>query len=109
MEEKLMRESMLILILGMGLVTFLPRFIPMAFLSRWIFPEKVKVGLSYFPVAILSAIVFPTFFTDGNQVEIQFQYLLAALPVFLFAWKVKSLWGSVLLGMAVYWLLGFIL
>ena len=104
-----MRESMLILILGMGLVTFLPRFIPMAFLSRWIFPEKLKVGLNYFPVAILSAIVFPTFFTDGNQVEIQFPYLLAALPVFLFAWKVKSLWGSVILGMAIYWLLGFFL
>ena len=109
MEEELMRESMLILILGMGLVTFLPRFIPMAFLSRWIFPEKLKVGLNYFPVAILSAIVFPTFFTDGNQVEIQFPYLLAALPVFLFAWKVKSLWGSVVLGLAVYWLLGFVL
>ena len=104
-----MRESMLILILGMGLVTFLPRFIPMAFLSRWIFPEKLKVGLNYFPVAILSAIVFPTFFTEGRQVEIQPQYLLASLPVFLLAWKVKSLWGSVLLGMGVYWALGFVI
>ena len=100
---------MLVLILGMGLVTFLPRFIPMAFLSKRAFPEKVRIGLSYFPVAILSAIVFPTFFTDGSQVEIQSQYLVAGLPVFLFAWKVKSLWGSVLLGMAVYWMLGFIL
>ena len=109
MEEKLVKESMLVLILGMGLVTFLPRFIPMAFLSRWVFPEKLKVGLNYFPVAILSAIIFPTFFTDGNQVAIQSQFLLAALPVFFFAWKVKSLWGSVLLGMAAYWLLGFIL
>ena len=109
MEEELVRESTVILILGMGLVTFLPRFIPMAFLSRWTFPEKLKVGLNYFPVAILSAIVFPTFFTDGSQVEIQSQYLLAALPVFFFAWRVKSLWGSVLLGMAVYWLLGFVL
>jgi branched-subunit amino acid transport protein len=109
MEKELMRASTLILILGMGLVTFLPRFIPMVFLSRWIFPEKLKVGLNYFPVAILSAIVFPSFFTNGSQVDIQPQYLLAALPVFLFAWKVKSLWGSVLLGMAFYWLLGFIL
>jgi branched-subunit amino acid transport protein len=109
MEEELVRESLLILILGMGLVTFLPRFIPMAFLSRWIFPEKLKAGLNYFPVAILSAIVFPTFFTDGHQVEIQLQHLLAALPAFIFAWKVKSLWGSVLLGMAVYWALGFVM
>ena len=104
-----MRESMLILILGMGLVTFLPRFIPMAFLSRWIFSEKLKVGLNYFPVAILSAIVFPILFSDGGEAGIQPQSLLAALPVFFFAWKAKSLWGSVILGMAVYWLLGFIL
>ena len=104
-----MSVSVLVLILGMGLVTFLPRFIPMVFLSRWVFPEKARIGLSYLPVAILSAIVFPTFFSNGNQVEIQPHYLLAALPVFLFAWKVKSLWGSVLLGMAVYWLLGFVM
>jgi len=104
-----MRESTLVLILGMALVTFLPRFLPMAFLSRWVLPEKTRVGLSYFPVAILSAIVFPIFFSEGNGVEIQPQYLLAALPVFIFAWKVKSLWGSVVLGMAVYWLLGFVL
>ena len=109
MEEELVRESMVILILGMGLVTFLPRFIPMAFLSRWTFPEKLKVGLNYFPVAILSAIVFPTFFTDGSQIDIQSQYLLAALPVFFFAWRVKSIWGSVLLGMAVYGLVGFVM
>jgi len=102
-------ESMLILILGMGLVTFLPRFVPMAFLSRWIFPEKLRAGLNYFPVAILSAIVFPSLFTDGNQVGIQSQHFLAAIPVFLFAWRVKSLWGSVLLGMAAYGLLGFVL
>jgi branched-subunit amino acid transport protein len=100
---------MLILILGMGLVTFFPRFLPMAFLSRWVLPQRVRIGLSYFPVAILSAIVFPTLFSDGNQIAIQPSYLLAALPVFLFSWKVKSLWGSVLLGMAIYWLLGFIL
>ena len=104
-----MRESTLVLILGMALVTFLPRFLPMAFLSRWVLPEKTRVGLSYFPVAILSAIVFPTFFSEGNGVEIQPQYLLAALPVFIFAWKVKSLWGSVVLGMLIYWGMGLIL
>jgi branched-subunit amino acid transport protein len=34
--------------------------------------------------------------------------VLAAIPVFIFAWKVKSIWGSVLLGMLVYWLLGLV-
>jgi branched-subunit amino acid transport protein len=94
----------------MGIVTFLPRFLPMAFLTRWLIPERVKMGLGYIPIAILSAIVFPIlFFNEGAEVEIQPRYLLSAIPVFIFAWKVKSLWASVVLGMLVYWGLGFLL
>lgn len=101
---------MLILILGMGLVTFLPRFLPMALLTRRVIPERVKMGLGYIPIAILSAIVFPMFFfNDGGNVEIQPQSLLSAIPVFIFSYKVKSLWASVILGMLVYWGLGFVL
>jgi len=40
--------------------------------------------------------------------EIQPHYLLSAIPVFIFAWRVKSLWGSVILGMAIYWGLGLV-
>jgi len=104
-----MRESTLVLILGMALVTFLPRFLPMAFLSRWVLSKKIKIGLGYIPVAILSAIVFPILFSDGGEAGIQPQSLLAALPVFFFAWKAKSLWGSVILGMLFYWGLGFVM
>lgn len=104
-----MSHEILILILGMGIVTFFPRFIPMAFLARRALPERVKKGLDYFPISILSAIVFPILFFNGEgRMDIQPQYLLSAVPVFLFAWKVKSLWGSVMLGMAVYWGLGFL-
>jgi branched-subunit amino acid transport protein len=105
-----MRPEILILILGMALVTFLPRFIPMALFSRWVIPGRLKRGLEYFPISILSAIVFPILFFNGEgRMEIQSPYLLSAIPVFLFAWKVKSLWGSVILGMAIYWGLGFVL
>lgn len=105
-----MKLDTLYLILGMSLVTFLPRFFPMAFLTRWSLPERVKKGLEYFPISILSAIVFPILFFNGEgRMEIQPHYLLSAIPVFIFAWKVKSLWGSVILGMAIYWGLGFVL
>ncbi|MEW6377891.1 MAG: AzlD domain-containing protein [Thermodesulfobacteriota bacterium] len=104
-----MRHEILILILGMSLVTFFPRFFPMAFLTRWTLPERVKKGLEYFPIAILSAIVFPILFFDGEaKFEIQPQYILAAIPIFIFSWKVRSLWGSVILGMLIYWGLGFV-
>jgi len=105
-----MRISILILILGMGLVTFIPRFLPIAFLTRWVIPERVKMGLGYIPIAILSAIVFPIlFFNEGGKVDFQLHYLLSAIPVFIFAWRVKSLWASVILGMLVYWGLGLLL
>jgi branched-subunit amino acid transport protein len=105
-----MKLEILLLIFGMGVVTFLPRFLPMGFLTRRVIPERVQVGLSYIPIAILSAIVFPVlFFNEGGKVEIQPHYLLSAIPVFIFAWKIKSLWASVVLGMAIYWGLGFVL
>jgi len=95
------------LLLGMAVVTFLPRFFPMAFLTRMTIPEKVKIGLDYIPVAILSAIVFPVVFSTGHEsTGIEPRLLITAIPVFLFALKVKSLWGAVVLGMLVYWGLG---
>ena len=78
--------------------------------DEWTLPEKVKQGLDYIPTAILSAIVFPLFFFDSasDSFMIQPQILLSAIPVFVFSWRVRSVWGAVLLGMGVYWGLGFI-
>jgi branched-subunit amino acid transport protein len=105
-----MREGTLAIIFGMAVVTFLPRFLPMAFLTRWVIPERIKMGLSYIPTAILSAIVFPILFLNGDgKVAIQPHYLLSAISVFIFSWKLKRLWASVILGMLVYWGLGFIM
>jgi branched chain amino acid efflux pump len=105
-----MREETLAIIFGMAVVTFLPRFLPMVFLTRWAVPERVRVGLGYIPTAILSAIVFPIlFFSEGGKVVIQPLYLLPAVSVFIFSWKVKRLWASVIFGMLIYWGLGFFL
>jgi branched-subunit amino acid transport protein len=105
-----MKLNTLYLIVGMGIVTFLPRFLPMAFLTRWVIPGRVKKGLDYIPISVLSAIVFPMlFFNEGGNAEIHPLYLLSSIPVFIFAWKTKSLWLSVILGMFVYWGLGFFL
>jgi branched-subunit amino acid transport protein len=105
-----MREETLAIIFGMAVVTFLPRFLPMAFLTRWVIPERVKAGLAYIPTAILSAIVFPIlFFSEGGKIVLQPHYLLSAISVFIFSWRVKRLWASVILGMLVYWGLGFLM
>ncbi len=105
-----MRLEVLLLLLGMAVVTFLPRFVPMAFLTRRAVPSNLRIALDYIPVAILSAIVFPILFSkDGGKVGIELHLLFSAIPVFIFAYRVKSLWASVILGMAIFWGLGFVL
>jgi branched-subunit amino acid transport protein len=100
----------LLLIFGMAIVTFIPRFVPMAFFSRWVIPEKIRMGLEYIPVAVLSAIVFPILFFDGDGTfGIQTQFILSSIPVFAFAWRTRNLWGSVIIGMVTYWGLGYVL
>ena len=102
-----MNPDVMGLLLGMAMVTFLPRFFPMAFLTRVAIPEKMKIALDYIPVAILSAIVFPILLPGGGgSLGIEPRVLLSAIPVCLFAYKMKNLWGSVVLGMAVYWGIG---
>src|SRR4030043_527919 len=81
-----MREETLAIIFGMAVVTFLPRFLPMVFLTRWVIPERVKTGLGYIPTAILSAIVFPILFFNGRgEVAFQPHSLLSAISVFIFS------------------------
>lgn len=102
-----MRLEMLLLFLGMAVVTFIPRFLPMALVSRLTIPRRVKVFLDYVPVAVLAALVFPSIFdVQGDGTGLELNLLLAAAAVFLFSYKVRNLWGAVLLGMAVYWVLG---
>jgi branched-subunit amino acid transport protein len=102
-----MRPEMILLFAGMAAVTFLPRFLPMAFVSRITIPNRVKTFLEYVPVAVLSALVFPAIFAPGGGgVVFDAKLLVSAGIVLIFAWRVKNLFGSVVLGMAAYWILG---
>ncbi|APV44576.1 Branched-chain amino acid transport protein [Dehalogenimonas formicexedens] len=104
-----MRLEMFLLFTGMAAVTFLPRFLPMALVSRIVIPEKAKAFLEYIPVAVLSALVVPAVFAvDGGGVGLDARLLVSALVVFVFAWKMRNLFGSVIIGMATYWLMGVI-
>ena len=100
----------LMLVIGMGLVTYLPRLVPLALLSRRELPRWLTDWLDLVPVAILSALVAPILFTSGNPRTLDFSRpdLLVALPTLLFALKTRSLAGTVVVGMALYWLVGFI-
>jgi len=93
-----------IIIMGMMLVTFLPRVMPILLLSGRKLPRLVERWLSLIAPAILSALLIPELIlikTD-QAVSLSFCniYLFAVLPTFFVAWKTKSIFGAVVVGIA---------
>jgi len=96
---------------GMGLVTYLPRALPLIYLSHKKMPQGLIDWLGFIPVAVLSALLAPILFIDTVNTAITFGKLefLVAIPTLIFALKTRSLGGTVLVGMFLYWLAGIFL
>jgi len=95
------------MILGMGMVTYVPRWLPLIFLSRQQLPQWLVDWLDFIPVAILSALLAPLLLTSGADPHLDFgrAELLAAVPTFAVAFWTRSLGGTVLAGMLIFWLI----
>jgi branched-subunit amino acid transport protein len=102
------KTDYLLLVIGMGAVTYLPRWIPLILLSRRRLPEWLRQWLDFIPAAVLSALILPALVTVGEPRHLDlFQpALLVSAPTLLFAWKTRSLAGTVVLGMALFWIAG---
>ena len=96
----------IILFAGMGLVTYLPRALPLVYLAHKELPQWLIDWLNLVPVAILSALLAPALFVDSAQQSFTVgkSELLVAIPTLIFALKTRSLGGTVLVGMVLYWL-----
>jgi len=95
---------------GMGLVTYLPRALPLLYLAHRKMPQWLIDWLDLIPVAILSALLAPTLLADTTARAFQLGKLelLVGIPTLLFALKTRSLGGTVLVGMLLYWLGGMV-
>ena len=98
----------IILVIGMGLVTYLPRWLPLFALSRHTLSRWLIEWLDLIPAAIFSALLLPLLVTTGEprHIELFRPELLVAVPTFLFAIKTRSLGGTIILGMFLFWLTG---
>ena len=99
------REEYLLVLLGMGIVTYLPRWLPLLTLSRRKLPQGVIDWLGFVPATLLAALVAPPLLIDEASLSLTLGKadLWVALPTFLFALKTRSLAGTVLVGMALFW------
>lgn len=104
----LVESEYLMLLAGMGAVTFLPRWLPFLVLGRKNIPQWLLQWLQFIPAAVLSALLLPALVTEGvpRNLNLLRPELLVAVPTFLFALKSRSLGGTVVVGMALYWGLG---
>jgi len=102
----MLNDQYLMVVLCMGLVTYVPRWLPLFFLARRRLPQWLIEWLDLIPVAILSSLIFPDLFTAHapRQLDLFQIKSLVALPTLLFALKTRSLGATVIVGMLLYWL-----
>ncbi|MBU1249026.1 MAG: AzlD domain-containing protein, partial [Proteobacteria bacterium] len=76
-------------ILGMALVTYLPRLAPAWLLSSRTLPPVVARFLSFVPTAVLSALLLPSLLVVEGRLNASPQniFLWAAIPTLLVAWR----------------------
>ncbi|MBL8162324.1 MAG: AzlD domain-containing protein [Anaerolineae bacterium] len=92
-----------IMIAGMMLVTFAPRYGVMALLGRMEMPKPLFRALRYVPPAVLSAIIVPSMLLDAQgQVALRLDnsYLVAGVVSAVIAWRSRNLLLTIVLGMA---------
>ena len=94
-------QVVLLTIVGMTLVTYIPRVAPVLALASRTLPEPVVRWLSFVPTAVLSAMLFPSLLLKESSFDFtpENYFLWASIPAFLLAWKTKSFFGTVALGM----------
>jgi branched-subunit amino acid transport protein len=95
-------QAILLTICAMALVTYLPRLLPALLLRGRQLPAFVTAWLKYVPVAVLAALLLPSLLVSGGSLNLAWNnyYLWAALPAIFTAWKTRSLFATVLVGMA---------
>ena len=87
-----------IIIIGMGIVTYIPRWLPLHFLTRYRLHTLFKAWLELIPAAILSALLLPILINIGEprSLDLLRPELWVAVPTFIFAFWTRSMGGTVM-------------
>jgi branched-subunit amino acid transport protein len=93
------RAEFLALVLACAAVTAVPRVLPLLVLSKLRLPQWLLDWLGYVPVAVLAALLSLEATGAGPA------GLLATALALAVAWTTRSLLGTVLAGLALYWVL----
>ncbi|HEY8343067.1 MAG TPA: AzlD domain-containing protein [Calditerricola sp.] len=90
-------DSLLVLVVAMGAVTYLPRMLPLVFLPGRAWPPAVERFFRFLPYAALGALIVPGVFTSTGHVA---SATAGALAAALLAWWRAPLLLVVVAGIA---------
>ena len=102
------RLELWIVILGGALATFAIRLSFIALVPPDRLPEAVRRGLRLVPPAVLSAIILPAVVAPTGLLDLTLSNdrMWAALLATLVAWRTRSTWLTIAVGMLALWGLG---
>lgn len=102
-----MAQKIVLVIIGMSVVTYLPRMLPLVVLSKLKLPPLFTAWLRYIPVAVLSALLVPGVLLSHGRLAftLQNKALLASIPSLLVAARTKNLFLTVSAGIVTMYLL----
>lgn len=97
MDQKVILWTMV----GMAVVTYLPRLLPTLFLSGRNLRPMIAAWLRLIPPAVLAAMLVPSLLIRDEKLVVSHDnlFLWAAMVAFAVAWKWQSLSATVLVGM----------
>jgi branched-subunit amino acid transport protein len=100
--EIMMMNELILTVIGMMVVTYLPRLLPMLLMKNVTIPRKLDIFLSYVPYAILGALIFPSVFSaTGNPVTAVVGMVVALIT----AWFIKNPTSVVVISIIVVYIL----
>ncbi len=100
--------DLFLLILGMGLCTFLPRYLPLILWGDREFPDKFKTLLGFVPPAVLAAVVFPSLLMPtGGSIDLSWTntYLVGGLVAIIAALISKRMLLSSFIGIVTFFVM----
>jgi len=94
------------IVMGMGLLTYSLRVVPIALLERVAIPRIIERALRFVAPAVLSAIIVPALLRPAGPIELSLGNvrILAGVLAALVAWRTKNMLLTIAVGMAALWI-----
>lgn len=98
-------EDIYLCIIGLCIVSYIPRVAPFLLLGKRQMPHAFELWLKYVPTSVFGALIFCSIFQTDSGADFSFSNIsmLAAIPVLAVAAKTHSLPYSIIVGLAAYW------